>query len=287
MNRPQPRSGGYSSREIVALCGLSPAQIRGYVRAGVVTPEPGPGGEYFSFQDLILLKTAKALLDARISRQRIHAALKNLREQLPAERPLSGVRIAALGKRVVVRDGTELWNPESGQSLLDFEVDVPARPSATLSLPAKRSAAPLPAAEPGSAEEWFLSGVDFEGEEETAEAAAAYARALALDPGMAEAHLNLGRLLHEAGQAGEAESHYRQALAAPPDPYTAATAAFNLGVALQDQERLREAVDAYELALERDPSLLDAHFNLAGVHEALGELMLAFQHLKSCRPARN
>lgn len=270
------------------LCGLSPAQIRGYVRAGLVTPETGPGGDYFSFQDLILLKTAKALLDARISRQRIHAALKSLREQLPAERPLSGVRIAAQGNRVVVRDGAKLWNPESGQVLLDFEIDAPARPTATLSLPAKRSAAPPPAAEPGSAEEWFLHGVELEeeGRGETAEAIAAYARALALDPQMAEAHLNLGRLLHDGGAAGEAESHYRQALESPPDSLTAATAAFNLGVALQDQERFREAVEAYELALARDPDLLDAHFNLAGVYEALGEVVLAFQHLKHCRPAR-
>ena len=90
---------------------------------------------------------------------------------------------------------------------------------------------------------------------------AAYRRALEIDPGLADAHVNLGRLLHEQGETAEAERHYRQALAARPDD---ATAAFNLGVALQDLGRLREAADAYEAALAVDRTLADAHYNLAG-----------------------
>ena len=71
MDRPSPR-GGYSTREVATLLGLSEAQIRSCARAGFVAPRVGPRGELlFSFQDLVLLRTAKALLAARIPQRRI------------------------------------------------------------------------------------------------------------------------------------------------------------------------------------------------------------------------
>jgi Tfp pilus assembly protein PilF/DNA-binding transcriptional MerR regulator len=281
--------GGYALRDVTALIGLSPAQVRSYVRAGIVAPERGPRGETFSFQDLILLKTAKALIEARIPRPRIHAALKNLRRQLPIERPLSGVRIAAQGGRVVVRDGAELWNPESGQSMLDFEVDGLRREASAISS-RRVEATVAEEPDPDTADGWFFRGVESERVDEDGSvtdpdgaAAVAYLRALALAPAMADAHLNLGRLLHGQGRLGEAEERYRLALAGAADGATAATSAFNLGVALQDQGRLGEAAEAYLEALSRDGELADGHYNLATVYEALGERAAAFRHFKTYR----
>jgi tetratricopeptide (TPR) repeat protein len=288
MERLQLRGSGYALRDVATLVGLTPAQIRSYVRLGILAPIEAPGGAIFSFQDLILLKTAKALIDARIPGRRIHAALKNLRAQLPAERPLSGVRIAAHGNSLVVRDGAEMWNPESGQALLDFEVDALARAAAPLALVQEPPAREEPDA-PASAAQWFRSGVELEkgGPGDAAEAEAAYRQALALAPALAEAHLNLGRLLHERGAVAEGESHYRLALEAQPeaaiDPAMRATAAFNLGVALQDRGLLAEAIEAYEKALAVDSTLADAHYNLAIVHETLGQAATALRHLKRYR----
>jgi len=284
VERPAPPSG-YSTKDVATLLGLSAAQVRSYVRAGFLSPRQGPRGEYyFSFQDLVLLRTAKGLLAARVSQRRILLALQKLREQLPEGRSLSGVRISAEGHHVVVRDGRDVWNPESGQALFDFELAELAREASTL--PLRTPARPAPAAVaavaaiPETAESWFVRGSDLEYDAAPEEAMAAYRRALELDASLPDAHLNLGRLLHERGETAEAESHYRQALAERPED---ATAAFNLGVALQDLGRLRDAAKAYETALGSEPGCADAHYNLAGVYEKLGEREAAFRHLSAYR----
>ncbi|HEX3551781.1 MAG TPA: tetratricopeptide repeat protein [Thermoanaerobaculia bacterium] len=281
VERPAPPSG-YSTKDVAALLGLSAGQVRSYVRAGFLAPQQGPRGEYyFSFQDVVLLRTAKGLLAARVPQRRIRLALQNLREQLPEGRALTGVRISAQGHHVVVRDGRDLWNPESGQALFDFELAELAREASTLPL---RSAAPaasaISAKTPETAEAWFERGSDLEYDDAPEEAMAAYRRALELDANLPDAHLNLGRLLHERGETAKAESHYRQALAARPGD---ATAAFNLGVALQDLGRLRDAARAYETALGSEPGYADAHYNLSGVYEKLGEREAAFRHLRTYR----
>ena len=79
--------------------------------------------------------------------------------------------------------------------------------------------------------------------------------------------MNLGRLLHEAGDRARREEHYRLALAARPDD---ATAVFNLGVALEDLARADEALAAYESAVAIDPENADAHYNAASLYERHG-----------------
>src|ERR1700724_3885921 len=146
MDRPSPR-GGYSPREVATLLGLSQAQIRSCARAGFVAPQVGPRGELlFSFQDLVLLRTAKALLAARIPQRRIRIALQNLPSQLPQGQPLTAVRISAQGHHVVARDGGESWHPESGQTLLDFEVADLARGGPAPAGPRPRPPTPPPSA---------------------------------------------------------------------------------------------------------------------------------------------
>jgi len=274
VERPAPSESGYSTKDVASLLGLSAEQVRSYVRAGFLSPRQGPRGEYyFSFQDLVLLRTAKGLLAARVPRRRVRIALQNLREQLPEDRPLTGVRISAQGHQVVVRDGRDVWNPESGQALFDFELSALAREASALPL----SAPPEAGAEPESAAEWYERGCELE-EENPEEAMAAYRRALELDAGLPDALLNLGRLLHERGETAAAERYYRLALAALPDD---PTPAYNLGVVLQDLGRVREAVAAYETALARDARYADAHYNLAGLYEELGEPEAAFRHLRT------
>ncbi len=263
----------YGTRDVARLLGLTEHQIRSYARAGLLEPERGPRNAYrFSFQDLVLLRAARGLIDARVPQPRIIRALRRLKAQLPPDRNLSELRILVEGDDVIVRDGAAAWNPESGQLQLDFRV-------AEL----ESAIAPLHAGavaldpEPG-AEDWFGRGVELE-LVSADEAAAAYERALELDPRHADAHVNLGRLLHEARRHAQAEMHYRAALAAGPH----ATAAYNLGIVLEDRRRTREAVAAYRVALKADPRFADAHYNLARLYEQMGDEAAALRHLKSYR----
>src|SRR5579871_2000822 len=95
----------YGAREVAATLGLSLSQVRAFVRAGFLEPARVGRRLRFSFQDLVLLRTAHELLAARIPARRIRRALARLRDRLPAGRPLTGLHIRAEGNRIVVGDG--------------------------------------------------------------------------------------------------------------------------------------------------------------------------------------
>jgi Flp pilus assembly protein TadD len=88
-----------------------------------------------------------------------------------------------------------------------------------------------------------------------------YRTVLRLDPFHAGARANLGVILHEAGRFVEAEATY--AVMAQTD----ATCAFNLGVALEDQGKIDQAISAYRAAIVICPVNADAHFNLGRLLE--------------------
>lgn len=265
-------SAGYGSREVAKLLGLSTAQVRAYVRAGFLEPTRGPRGELrFSFQDLVLLRTAKGLVSARIPPRRVRSALRKLRAQLPEGRLLRGVHIRAEGDRIVVGDGAAEFEP-SGQMVIDFGARELARKVAPLQL--RREPEPTM-----TADELYERGCDLD-EDEPAEAAQAYQDALELDPDHADAHVNLGRILHENDDTEAAIAHYRRALEIEPEH---PTASFNLGVALEDLQLYEDAVLAYSLAVAADPACADAHYNLSQIYERRGDAHAALRHLRTYR----
>lgn len=265
---------GYTAQDVAKLLGLSPAQIRSYTRAGFLTPARGARGELrFSFQDLVLLRAAKGLMAARIPSASIRRSLEQLKQQLPRGRALSELRITAEGERIVARDGTVAWHPDSGQLVLDFTTSQLAQRAAPL---AKRQAALARRADTAlDAEGWFELGLELEISSPD-EARDAYRRALELDPHHADAHVNLGRLLQESGRIGDAEGHYHAALVANSEH---ATAWFNLGTVLEDVGQTREAIAAYQEATRTDPRLADAYFNLARLYEKVGKRAAALRNL--------
>jgi tetratricopeptide (TPR) repeat protein len=278
----------YTVREVSAMLGLSETQIRAYAAKGVLKPERGARGELrFGFEDLVILRTAGELAE-QVPERRVRKVLRRLREQLPDEKSLTGVRLAADGEQVVVREGESVWNAESGQKLFDFEVSRSrgrgvSQCETPVAAAVRIAEAPrdpeTPQLRDPSAEEWFELALDLE-LTTPEEARGAYERALSIDPNHVDAHVNLGRILHEEGAPLAAEKHYRAALAIEPDH---AVAVFNLGVALEDLGRPAEARRMYETSLALDPNNADAHYNLAGIYERRGDKAAAVRHLKACK----
>jgi tetratricopeptide (TPR) repeat protein len=111
-------------------------------------------------------------------------------------------------------------------------------------------------------------------------AKAEYWRAIASDPGMADAYVNVGRLLHEDGRPEQAAALYAAAVALRADDVIAH---FNLGVALEDLGNSEEAIAAYQRAIALRPRNGDAHYNVARLYEMLGRSQEALRHLQSYR----
>src|SRR6202158_4923717 len=200
----------------------------------------------------------------------------SLKRQLPDDRTLSSLTIYADGRRVVAWDGTARWQPDSGQFLFNFDVQ------AVVSGVKQPERLPAPAPEiPGqptrTAEQWFNLGCELDSASPE-EARHAYHQALELDPAMADAHVNLGRLYHEARQPAQAEAHYRAAAQQTSDD---PVAHFNLAVLLEELGRTDEAIHTYRCALEANPDFADAHHNLHLLFDALGKRALAMTHLQA------
>jgi tetratricopeptide (TPR) repeat protein len=271
----------YGVSDVERLLHLSRGTIRGLVSRGFVSPARGPRREYrFSFQDLIVLRTARALVQANVPVRRIGRSLSALRRRLPKSVPLTGFTICAVGNEVVVRKGGSRWQAESGQYLLELDVSVAGDSLQIIEI--KRHSDPAADGEEAGngsvhieAQTWFEHGLSAE-ERDTGKALEAYERCRALDSSHVAARINLGRLHHEAGRFEEAQRVYHEALReCEPDP----TLFFNLGVLLEDTSRNDEAIEAYLQALTEDPDFADAHFNLARLYESLGKPQHAIRHL--------
>ena len=259
---------GYATRDVSELIGFNADQVRHYVRRGLLTPERGGHGEYrFSFQDVVLLRTAKGLLDARVSSRRAYRVLLKLKAELASVKSLSAVRIFADGNNVVVREDSSVWNAESGQGHLNFAVSELASNVAALG-----RGKTLPATAELDSDDWYNLGLDLE-EVEPERAPEAYLRAIALDPTNADAHVNLGRMYQMKGQLKAARRYYRKAFELVPDHQLAL---YNLGTLFDELEELDTAAEYYRQALR----IPDAHYNLARICEMQGDELAALRHLR-------
>ena len=165
----------YGVKEVERLLGLPRSTVRALITAGFVTPARGPHNAWrFSFQDLVVMRTAQALVAARVPKRRIASAMKKLRLQA-----------------------------ESGQYLLEFGRDPAARSLRVMER--RQQVAPEP--------DWFAAALGIERDDPKG-ALELYARAIAADPRHLDARINRALLLHEARRFADAKGAYLDALEA-------------------------------------------------------------------------
>jgi tetratricopeptide (TPR) repeat protein len=122
---------------------------------------------------------------------------------------------------------------------------------------------------PGQAAYHSNLGTVFQAQGNLDNAMRCYDRALALQPDLAQTHYNLGNAFHSQEKLDEAAACYGRALALRP---SLAEAHYNLGNILQAQGKLQEAVASYEQALEIDPKKFEARHNLGNALQLQGKL---------------
>jgi tetratricopeptide (TPR) repeat protein len=271
--RDDPLADLYSASEVAKLFAVSASRLRYWDRTGFLSPSGKRGRRRcYTFQDLIGLRAAKALLDGGVPLQRVRRSVDSLRGLLPkVTRPLNELRVVADGQAVVVRDGQGPFDASTGQGLLDFGVselrdDVVRVLKRHGELDADKK----------TAYDLYLEGCRLDEDDATfSRAEEMYQKALELDPALANALTNLGNVRFRRGFPEEAEVFYRRALAIDADQ---PEAYYNLGFLYYERGDAAAAVPCFERAVESDPAFADAHFNLAMALEEVSERARAKRH---------
>ena len=105
---------GYRVPEVTKAVGISYRQLDYWARTGLVTPsirEAGGSGtqRLYSFQDMLVLRIIKKLLDAGVGLQQIRKAVEYLMEM---KQPLHSVTLMS--------DGARIYTPASPEAVIDL-----------------------------------------------------------------------------------------------------------------------------------------------------------------------
>ena len=102
-------TGEYSAADVRRILRLDGSQLRACLRAALLPIPKRETACTYSFQNLVVLRTAKGLTEAGVSPTRIRKVLECLERQLGEQTAMSSLKIYASGKRVVVCDGASRW----------------------------------------------------------------------------------------------------------------------------------------------------------------------------------
>jgi predicted O-linked N-acetylglucosamine transferase (SPINDLY family) len=121
------------------------------------------------------------------------------------------------------------------------------------------------------------AGLDFITKGMTAEASDCFRQAVSIDPGLAQAHYQLGVIFSREARFEDAIAAQRRALTLQPDIAEAHT---NLGYSYYSQGRLDAALSAYRKAVLIRPAYARTHYNMGLAYQAKGEFDAALRSFK-------
>ncbi len=272
---PSATGGPYSLRDIRSFYPtITENHLRYLDKWGLLQAGRGPRAErVYSFTDLLIVKQVAGEIDRGTPlRVILRALLAERQGQLALDfqpsRAASDVQVA----KVVA---LQARRPSS-------------RPGGTMPLQAGNNKAAKPSelqgyvysdAQSALAAKYFVEGsrLDDGDEKKMGMAAAAYRKALLVDPDLVPALVNLANVHYACDELIEAQALYERAAGLDPECFEAH---FNLGNIHHDLGRYEQALVCYRDAVALNPGYADAHFYLAVTLEKTGRSPEAKPHWK-------
>lgn len=264
----------YSVKDTAKIFAQTESRLRYWMQSGFLWPSVRRGGQYFyTFDDLIAVRTAVELLNSGLTVQKVRKALVELRKELPdGVQPTAKLRVCSDGRNVVVIEDDVAYEAESKQVVMAFALSsihtqiadvLPLRPKNQEDAPAAAPNVALVSNQQGqekpTAYQLFLHAAAAESSGDVKAAESYLRECLKLESSMAAAHTNLGNLLHLKSDLEGAKEHYDQALLLEPNQ---PEARFNLGNILEEMGKSELAIAEYRHVCSRTPNFADAHYNL-------------------------
>jgi tetratricopeptide (TPR) repeat protein len=279
----------YSIRDVARILAVQESRLRYWMQTGFVGPTVRKGGRfYYTFTDLVAVKSAKDLLAADVSLQSARKAVESLRKVLPQEtNPSSRLRLCSDGATIVALADDIAFEPIGGQVVMAFtlasfgehvaEVLAMPRVDPTAAPVEEVTDSPTEANGGTTAYRHFVEACAAEdrGDAETAEHL--FRQAIDLEPTMAAALTNLGNLVYRQGELEEAQRFYERALEHDP---MQAEARYNLANVFEDLGEIELAIAELRRVCAACPEFADAHYNLGIMLVQVGGTTQAKQHLE-------
>jgi tetratricopeptide (TPR) repeat protein len=258
-------SDRYTRKEVGRILGLEASRLRYWERLRLVHPQARWGERFYSFGDLVALRSIQRLTQNKLSAQRLRRAVTLIEQQFGGSAlPLQELHLVEQGGDVlVVPPGAQKpFSPLRQQWVFPF--DTPSRIAKLHSM-----AGPTP-------EDFFETALSCETRHEMLpQAIENYQRVVELAPDWIEAHINLGVAYYQMGQLSDARAAFVAAVQLDP---MNGISRYNLGCTLEELGEFDEAIDHLRRAARVMPAHADVHFNLALAYEKRGERRAARDH---------
>jgi tetratricopeptide (TPR) repeat protein len=252
----------YTQREVGRILGVGASRLRYWERLRLVRPRARWGERFYSFGDLVALRTLQRLTENHIPARRVRRAVTLIEQQFgESPLPLQELRFLEQGRDVLVipPGAVRPFSPLKQQWVFSFEA---------AEQPAKLQAMTGP-----TPEELFQMALDCEAQPEMLpRAVETYRQVLEFAPDWIEAHINLGVALYQMGRIEEARAEFASALQLDPRN---GISCYNLGCVLEEQGEIEAAIDHLRRAARAMPGHADVSFNLALAYEKRGQRRLA------------
>ncbi len=280
----------YSIRDVSRILALQESRLRYWMQTGFVGPTVRKGGRfYYTFCDLVAVKSAKDLTATGMPLQKVRKNVEALRKALPDDtHPATRLRVCCDGETIVALADDVAFQPIGGQVVMAFNLpsfgehvsQVLAMPRVTPTedgAPQPVEDSPTEANGGTTAYRHFVEACAAEDRGDSQVAEHLFRQAIDVEPNLAAALTNLGNLVYRQGELEEARRLYERALQHDP---VQPEARYNLANLLEELGETELAIAELRKVCAAAPEFADAHYNLGIMLAQVGGAAQARHHLE-------